>query len=212
MIDKFLRPLKDRIFLPLAEKAGNYLSPNHISVIGFIFGLSACIMILLSHLYAGLMFWLLNRIIDGLDGTVARLTGKESDWGGYLDIMLDFILYATIPLCFTLIYSSGPLTYIALSVMLGIFYINAASWMYLSAVQEKRSLRNMEKELTSISMPTGLIEGAETIILYTLFFIFPVYLSVLFFSAAGLTLVGIFQRMSWGYKNLRTKNKRGNNV
>ena len=211
MIDKYLRPFKDKILLPIAKIADSYLSPDQISVIAFIFGLGSCAMILLNQLYIALVLWLLNRIIDGLDGTAARLTERESDWGGYLDIMLDFIIYTLIPICLVLVSDDRILCYLSLSVMLGSFYINATSWMYLSAVQEKRSMKNIKKQLTSVPMPTGLIEGTETIFLYTLFFFFPSYLPVLFFTVSGLTLVGIVQRMSWGYRNLQIKDRGDSN-
>ena len=42
---------------------------------------------------------LLNRMCDGLDGTVARLS-QPTDFGGYLDIVCDFIFYAFVPFCF----------------------------------------------------------------------------------------------------------------
>lgn len=32
-----------------------------------------------------------------LDGTIARVSGKQSDYGSYLDILCDFTIYALIP-------------------------------------------------------------------------------------------------------------------
>ena len=102
MIDKYLRPVKERILLPFAKKIGNHLSPNQITAVAFIFGLFSCLMVILDNLQIGLVFWLLNRIIDGLDGTLARVSNRQSDWGGYLDIMLDFVIYAALPISFTI--------------------------------------------------------------------------------------------------------------
>ncbi len=203
MIDKYLRPVKDKLLFPGAKIIADYLSPNQISIIAFIFGLLSCLMIFFNHLQIALVFWLLNRITDGLDGTVARISNRQSDWGGYLDIMLDFIIYALIPISLTFVLYKGIPIYLSLSVMLGVFYINSASWMYLSAVQEKRAVKSEKNDLTSVSMPTGLIEGTETIFLYTLFFLFPEYLLILFLIVSGLTLIGIVQRMIWAYKNLQ---------
>jgi phosphatidylglycerophosphate synthase len=45
---------------------------------------------------AALLF-LLNRIFDALDGTVARLRNLQSDFGGYYDIVTDFITYCMLP-------------------------------------------------------------------------------------------------------------------
>lgn len=202
MIDKYLRPVKEKMLLSAAIWIGRYLSPNQISVIAFFSGLISCFLIFSRLIYPALIFWLLNRIIDGLDGTVARISNRQTDWGGYLDIMLDFVIYALIPISFTLVYSSAYYSYLFLSIMLAVFYINSASWMYLSTLIQKRSCNNPDKELTSVPMPAGLIEGTETILAYTLFFLFPAYLSQIFLVVSGLTLLGIMQRMIWGYKNL----------
>ena len=202
MIDKFLRPVKEKLFVPFARIIGKYFSPNQISIIAFSLGLVSCFMIILNHLYTALIFWLLNRIIDGLDGTVARISNRQTDWGGYLDIMLDFIIYALIPIALALCVNNGVVIFITLSIMLGVFYINSASWMYLSAIQSKKNMQSLKKELTSVNMPTGLIEGTETIILYSLFFFFPGNLHLLFISVSLLTVIGIVQRMTWAYKNL----------
>lgn len=207
MIDKYLRPVKEKLFIPGARIIGKYFTPDQISIIAFIFGLLSCVLIIFNHLYIALAFWLLNRIIDGLDGTVARISNRQTDWGGYLDIMLDFIIYALIPISLAFCVNDGTIIFITLSVMLGVFYINSASWMYLSAVMEKRDLKPKkmaaETDLTSIIMPTGLIEGSETILLYTLFFFFPNFLHLLFMTVSGLTIIGIIQRITWAFRNLR---------
>ncbi len=203
MIDRYLRPIKEKLLLPTAQKVSNYFTPNQISFIAFAFGILSCVLIIINHLYFALSFWLINRIIDGLDGTVARISKRQSDWGGYLDIMLDFIIYALIPISFALNLNLNNSIFLPLSIMLASFYINSASWMYLSALIEKRSGPDLEKNLTSIPMPTGLIEGSETIFLYTLFFLFSNYLNLLFIIVSGLTLIGTFQRIIWAFRNLK---------
>ena len=203
MIDKYLRTVKEKLLFPAALKLSKYFTPNQISIFAFILGLISCFLILKNYLYSALIFWLLNRIIDGLDGTVARISNRQSDWGGYLDIMLDFIIYALIPIFLAFASNEHISIYLFLSIMLAAFYINSASWMYLSAVLEKRSINTSKSELTSVLMPTGLIEGTETIVIYSMFFVFPNYLHILFFSVSILTLTGVIQRMYWAFKNLR---------
>ena len=44
------------------------------------------------------MAWCLNRFLDGMDGVVARATKTSSDFGGYLDIVVDFTVYGVVPL------------------------------------------------------------------------------------------------------------------
>ena len=43
-------------------------------------------------IYTALLFFLLNRFFDGVDGALARLQ-EPSDLGGFYDIISDFIIY-----------------------------------------------------------------------------------------------------------------------
>ncbi len=203
MFDKHLRPLKDRVLRSTANKIAGILNPNQITLISFSLGLLSCYFIFSGQMNLALLFWILNRITDGLDGTVARVSNRQSNWGGYLDLMLDFIIYAAIPISLTIVYNTGALSYPALSLMLAVFYINSASWMYLSALQGSSETNNKKDNLTSIPMPTGLVEGSETVFFYILFYLFPLSLPPLFFIVSGLTVIGIIQRFVWGYRNLR---------
>ena len=72
------------------------LSANQITVAGFVIGLVAAVAIASQHYLVGAAFILLSRTCDALDGAVARLS-KPSDAGGFLDITLDFLFYASIP-------------------------------------------------------------------------------------------------------------------
>jgi phosphatidylglycerophosphate synthase len=202
MMDGMTRRAKEMILIPAARSIGKILSPNGVTLISLLLGLAACPFILIRRPGWALLFWALNRITDGLDGTVARISGRQSDFGAYLDIMVDFVIYAALPLCLTLAYPSA-LLWPVLAVMLGLFYINGASWMYLSALLEKnRAGAAASGEMTSVTMPTSLVEGTETIILYTLFLIFPDSL-VLLFSLMSLLLVpGILYRLFWARKHL----------
>jgi len=203
MLDKILRNIKEILLLPFAKQAGKVLHPNMITLLSFTFGIVSVYYIIERSLMTALVFWLLNRIFDGLDGTVARVTGKSSDFGGYLDIVLDFIIYSAIPVVF--VYSDPSAgNYFILSVLLSSYYVNAASWMYLSSILEKRNIgAASNNEMTSITMPSGIADGTMTIIFYTLFFIFPSYLKQLFVLFIVLVLVSIVQRMVWAYLEIR---------
>jgi phosphatidylglycerophosphate synthase len=149
-----------------------------------------------------LALWALNRVLDGLDGTVARMHGKQSDLGGYLDIVLDITVYALIPLALAFGINSADV-YMSLAFLLGTFYVNGASWMYLAALLEKRRHgAAMQGELTTVTMPGGLIEGTETIIFYTLFLLLPVYLPALFTIMGVLVIFTAGQRLVWASRHL----------
>jgi phosphatidylglycerophosphate synthase len=193
MLDERLRKLKDRWLKPLVGVAG-LLSPNAITLLALAVGLAAALAAS-ERLYGlGLALWAVNRILDGLDGAVARETGQQSDFGGYLDIVADFVVYAAVPIGLFLGQPSMELG-LSLALLLGSFYVNGASWMYLAAILEKRSAGAAARgDLTTVAMPAGLIGGFETILFYTAFFLWP--------SVAALVLVGVVQRLAWARRHL----------
>ena len=147
--------------------------------------------------------WLLGRMFDGLDGAVAREGGRQSDLGAYLDMMADTIGYASVPIGIAVAQGSdGSWTWCA--VLLATFYVNTMSWTYLAAIAEKRGNGAGETgEPTAVHMPVGLVEGAETIVLFVLMLSFPDQAIWWFSAMATLVAVTVIQRVVWAARNLR---------
>ena len=195
MLDLWLRPLKDRALEPFARRLGGRIHPHVISVVGVLTGLTAAFLAAQTEYRAALLCWIANRALDGLDGVVSRLDGRQSDFGGYLDIVFDYIVYAAIPIGLVA-GTPSPEAYGAGLILLASFLINAASWMYLAAILERRNLgASATGERTTITMPRGLIAGSETIVFYALFLVFPQRFPLLFDVMAGLVFLTIIQRM-----------------
>lgn len=200
MFDTRLRPIKDLLITPLADAVGRVLSPNSVSLLAFAAGITCAASVALGQGTAAIVLWALNRVLDGLDGLIARRSGRTSDAGGYLDIMLDFLVYAGIPLAMAWI---DPSLAFACALLLAAFYVNSASWMYLSALLEKHGRGAAQRgESTSVSMPAGVIEGGETIVFYTLTILIPAWRATLFLLLAGLTLAGATLRFAQGFRLL----------
>lgn len=72
---------------------------NAVTVAGFVFGLAAAVAIAAESYSAGLLFLILNRIADSVDGPLARLT-HESRWGAFLDVTLGAVAYLAIAFAF----------------------------------------------------------------------------------------------------------------
>ena len=153
MFDLELRKLQQKVFLPIAQIVGSAFTPNQITVMGFILGIFSSIAIYNRYSGLSVLLFLLNRVFDALDGTVARLTGKQSDFGGYLDIITDFTVYSFIPIAATLADPTDSSLKI-LPFLISTYFVNAASLFQLSALLEKRNLgAGSKKELTSVNMP-----------------------------------------------------------
>ena len=200
MRDAALRAKKDEFMVPLAQTFCATVHPNVVSLIAMGMGLLAAAAVIQERYWLGLLLWLLNRLLDGLDGVIARVHGKQSDFGGYLDLLFDFVIYLVIPIAFL---SAAPTVFNLWAgiALISVYVLNIISWTVLGALLEKRHMQSPSR-LTSMEMPTGLIEGAETIAVYTLFFFFPGYIGYIFFIFAALVLVTAGQRVLWAARTL----------
>lgn len=202
MFDDLLRRLKDRLLTPVAARIGRRVHPNTLSVVALACGLAAGALAAQRAYTAALVLWALNRVLDGLDGTLARVSGRQSDFGGYLDILLDFVVYAAVPIGLAHGAHSPAVTYAALWLVAS-FFVNAASWMYLAAILERRAAGAAARgELTTITMPPGIVAGTETVVLYSLFLLLPTRLTMLFTVMAVLVGVNVVQRLVWAARRL----------
>ena len=202
MFDHLLRGLKDRLLAPLASAIGTSVSPNAISLLALLFGLAAAAAAYLARDFAAVVLWLINRTLDGLDGTHARLNNMQSDFGGYLDIVLDFIVYAAIPSALILSPINGGI--VAPGVfLLSTVMVNTASLMYLAAILEQRQAGALSRgELTTVTMPPGVVAGAETVVFFTLFLALASWRAALFWTMGVLVCVNIVQRLWWARRML----------
>ena len=202
MFDAWLRVVKDRLFAGVARRLGAVVHPGVVTVLACAVGLLAAWAAADRRYAAALALWILNRTLDGLDGSIARESGRASDVGGYLDILLDHVVYAALPIGLAL--GAGTRSaLVAALVLIGTFYVNAASWMYLSAVLERRGRGAAARgERTAVAMPPGIVAGAETAVLYALFLLLPAHLVALFSLMAVLVLLTVAQRLLWAARHL----------
>lgn len=201
MFDDFFRKVKDQLIKPIAVHLG-WLHPNVVTVLALLAALYAAWLGATGAAVWGTGWWLFSRLLDGLDGTLARFQQRQSDLGGYLDILLDFVAYAAVPIALVLGHP-GEWHDEALAVMLACFYVNAASWMYLSSILEKRASGARSRgEITTVAMPGGLVGGTETIIAYSLFILLAPWLLYLYVTFSVLVVITIGQRFLWAMHNL----------
>ena len=175
MLDGHIRQRLD----PWLDRGGRFLagrgiSANAVTVTGFLLGLAAAFAIILDELMPALILIVVSRLCDGLDGAVARATAK-TDFGGFLDIVLDFAFYGLIPFAFILQdpYENGA----AGGLLLLAFYINGASFLAFAVMAEKRGLTTEVRGAKSLYFTTGLAEATETIAVFLAFCLFPHWFS-----------------------------------
>lgn len=202
MFDDYLRALKDRLMAPLARALGRVVHPDVVTLAAFAMGLGAAFLAAAGRFGWALGLWLVNRTLDGLDGSIARARGAASDFGGYLDIVLDLVVYAAIPIGIVLA-DPTPAALLAALVLVASFYVNAGAWMMLTAILERRGRgAPATGERTTVTMPPGIIAGTETLVFYTAFLLVPRWAVALFWILAALVLMSAAQRVWWARRHL----------
>ncbi|GLW20011.1 CDP-alcohol phosphatidyltransferase [Microbispora amethystogenes] len=86
-----LRPAVTRVMTPLGRAlARRGISPDVITTVGTLGVVASALVFYPSgHLFAGSAVITFFVLADALDGVVARMTGKGSTWGAFLDSTLD---------------------------------------------------------------------------------------------------------------------------
>jgi phosphatidylglycerophosphate synthase len=200
MFDAIIRPAIDG---PL-DAAGRRLASwgakaDYISIAGLALGLAAALAIACGAFVLGLALFMLNRLADGLDGAVARHTAL-TDRGGFLDITLDFFVYAAIPLAFAV---NDPLrNALPAASLLASFLVNGSAFLAFSALAARRGMRSRAQGLKSIYYLAGIAEGTETIVFFMAFCIIPGAFPQLAFAFAAICTISAAARLMLGWKAL----------
>lgn len=186
MLDGYVRsridPAIDRVAGGLARRG---VRANQLTVAGLLVGLAAASAIAAGLLWWGLALVLFSRLLDGLDGAVARQT-QPTDLGGFLDIVFDYVFYGAIPLAFALF--DPDANALAAAVLLFAFYTNGASFLAYAIIAEKRKVTTRRRGRKAFYFTTGVAEGTETIVTFALFCLFPTWFPVIALVFAALTV------------------------
>ncbi|MEM6381564.1 MAG: CDP-alcohol phosphatidyltransferase family protein [Pseudomonadota bacterium] len=172
------------------------LTADGVTLLGLGFGLLCGALIGLGAYGWALVFLILSRLADGLDGAVARATQK-TDRGGYLDIVCDYAFYAAVPLGFAI--ADPAANAIAACVLLFAFYINGGSFLGYAILAEKHQMTTELRGSKSLYFTGGLAEGTETIAVFALACLVPAWFPWLAYGFAAITLITAVSRiiMAW---------------
>jgi len=170
VLDSYMRRMID----PPLDRAGRRLAAagvpaNGVTVAGFAAGLLAIPCLAAEWYGLALIAILLNRLADGLDGAVARHTAL-TDFGGYLDIVCDFIVYAAVAFGFAL---ARPVNALPAAFLILSFVGTGSSFLAYAILAAKRGLSSEARGRKSLYYLGGLTEGTETIAFFAAFCFFP---------------------------------------
>lgn len=197
MIDARLLPVQRRALRPLAARlAAAGIGADRITVAGFLIGLAAVACLAAGLPLAALALILVNRLADGLDGAVARLT-RPTRRGAFLDIALDFVFYALVPLGFAL--ADPAANALPAAVLIAAFVGSGSSFLAFAAVAAEAGIATPRYAGKGIAYLGGLTEGFETIAVFCAMCLFPALFPALaygFAAACALTMLARW-RQGW---------------
>lgn len=176
------------------------LTADHLTWLGFIVGMGALPLIASARFDLAILAIVLNRLLDGLDGALARL-GTPTDRGAFLDISLDFLFYASIPLAFAL---NNPIhNALAAAVLLFTFVGTGTSFLAFAVLAGQRGLSSDRFPGKGFYYLGGLTEGAETIGVFVWMCLAPGRFPTLAFGFAVLCLLTVLTRLAAGLRAFR---------
>jgi phosphatidylglycerophosphate synthase len=189
-----LRPLLDhgaRVLLRLG------LTANTVTGIGFALGIGAALAIAQRRYGLGLALLLASRLCDGLDGALARRT-HPTDRGAFLDIVCDFLFYASIPLAFAI--SDPAERALPAAVLLAAFIGTGSSFLAYAVLAERRGLRSDGHPRKGFFYLGGLTEATETLICFALMCLLPAWFALWAYGFAALCAITIATRLWAGWR------------
>lgn len=201
MLDRYaIRILRQPLFHSASFLRTNDVTADQVTIISFIVGLGVLPALYFECYGCALFCIVVNRVGDGIDGALARMT-QVSDGGGFLDIVLDFIFYASVVLGFAL--ADPEKNSLAAVLLLFSFIGTGSSFLAFAIMAERRGIESIIYSHKGIYYLEGLTEATETITCFVLFCLFPSYFPIIATMFAVLCMVTTATRVIGGYYSLK---------
>ena len=191
---RLLKPVMDRSAVALRALG---VRADQVTLTGFVVGIASAIAIAFHCPVAGLALMFMSRLCDGIDGALARLTAP-TDRGGFLDITLDFLFYASIPLAFAI--ADPPANALPAAALLAAFIGTASSFLAFATLAAQRGLKSTDFPSKGIYYLGGLTEATETLLCFALMCLWPMHFAVFAWVFAALCLLTIATRIAAGWR------------
>ena len=157
-----------------------WITPDRLTLLGLVVGLTSAVTAAGQLWLWSLACWLASRVLDGLDGPLARRRAAAaradrsgssapvgSEAGGFLDITADFTVYGAtvVGVAVGTAAAAGPEhtwgSWLPFLAVLLAYYVNGTAFLAFSSIAERTGHRLDDGR--SFSFLAGLTEGAETV-------------------------------------------------
>ncbi len=207
MIDRqttaLIRPALEHLARGLVWRG---IGADALTFAGLAVGWAAAVAIAVHAFWLGAALILVSRLLDGLDGAVARATAP-TDRGGFLDISLDFLFYPAIPLAFAI--ANPTANALPAAVLLAAFVGTGTCFLAFATIAAKRGLTSVDYPGKSFYFLGGLTEATETLAFFIAMCIWPQQFAALALLFAAMCAVTIVTRIYWGWQAFRPEMRQG---
>ena len=190
---KLVKPAVDTAALQLSKRG---ITADQVTLAGFALGMLAAGLVASGHSLLAVIPLLVNRVLDGVDGALARLS-TTSERGAFLDISLDFVFYAAIPLAFGV--ADPAVNALAAAALLAAFVVTGTSFLAFAVMAEKRGLKSTDYPSKAFYYLGGLTEGTETIACFLAMCLWPQHFAAIAIVYAALCAVTALTRLIAGW-------------
>ena len=173
------------------------LHADVLTIVAFVIGLTALPLLAFGHHGWALTAIALNRFFDGIDGALARLT-SATDRGAFLDISLDFLFYASVPLGFAIF--DPQANALAATCLLFSFIGTGSTFLAYSLIAERRGLSAPHFRNKGIVYLSGVVEGFETILFFVAMCLWPAHFAIMAYVFSVLCWLTVIIRLLAGWK------------
>lgn len=202
MLDRWTMPLTQRPLRRIAQTLLNkHITPDQVTLSAFVLGIMALPLLAWEQYALALLVIVFNRLGDGIDGALARLAGRSSDAGGFLDIGLDFVFYAAVVLGFAL--ANPSQNALAAALLLFAFIGTGTSFLAFAIAAKQQAIERPHFPNKAFYYLEGLTEGTETVLALVVFCVFPEHFPILATLFSIACLITTATRLWGGYWTLR---------
>ncbi len=173
----------------IADRAGG--TATQVTALAWLLGVGSCVALARSMWTLAIVLWLLNRTLDGVDGALARRQGP-TEWGGLLDLLADFSIYAGFLLGLAIAVPDVRLPALAL---LSSYYLSGAVLLATSSLLARRE--EDPPDGRSLHLRGGLAEGTETILVYVALLVFHQHAVLILWGFTAAVVVTLGQRLQF---------------
>ena len=175
--------------IPLLAKSK--ISPNTLTIIGFIFSLITMVLISQGYLLISGILIIFSSIFDLLDGALARYSNNTTNFGKFFDAVIDRLSEIAIYVGLFIYFNNDTSSLL-------IIFLSAISNQMVSYIKTKYESIGIEGDVGIFTRPERIVTLSLALIIgsfYLYVFYIFMYISIL------LALISIMQRIFYGFIN-----------